>query len=52
MRAHLGDYESLDEKLTSFTARARSTGARSRTSSKSAARKFRRRRLARRTVRG
>jgi predicted metal-dependent hydrolase len=36
MRAHLGDYERLDEKLTSFTARARSSGERSRTSSKSA----------------
>jgi predicted metal-dependent hydrolase len=39
MRAHLGDYESLDEKLTSFTARARSSGERSRTSSKRATRK-------------
>jgi predicted metal-dependent hydrolase len=39
MRAHLGDYESLDEKLASFAAQARSDGERSRTSSKSAARK-------------
>jgi predicted metal-dependent hydrolase len=39
MRAHLGDYERLDEKLKSYAAPVRSGGERSRTSSKNLVRK-------------
>jgi predicted metal-dependent hydrolase len=39
MRAHLGDYERLDEKLASFAGQARSGGERSRTGAKNSARR-------------
>jgi predicted metal-dependent hydrolase len=52
MRAHLGDYERLDEKLKSFVTRVRSDRERPRTSSKPSSRKFGSRRLEHRAIRG